>query len=88
MAPEAAAALESSSAAAADALHGILVQVAMARGEDTTSFVKKALKNPSVMQVISSRASASVSFAGTPDPMHYHVMYLPETDTIESKQSI
>ena len=52
MAPEAAAALESSSAAAADALHGILVQVAMARGEDTTTFVKKALKDPSVMQVL------------------------------------
>lgn len=52
MAPEAAAALESSSAAAADALHGILVQVAVARGEDTTSFVKKALKDPSVMQVL------------------------------------
>lgn len=51
IAPEAAAALESSSAAAADALHGILVQVAMARGEDTTSFVKTALKDPSVMQV-------------------------------------
>lgn len=52
IAPEAAAALESSSAAAADALHGILVQVAASRGEDTTSFVQKALKDPSIMQVL------------------------------------
>jgi hypothetical protein len=48
---EAAAALETSSAAAADALHGILVQVAASRGEDTATFVQRALKDPAVMQV-------------------------------------
>lgn len=52
IAPEAAAALESSSAAAADALHSILVQVAMTRSEDTTTFVQKALKDPAIMQVL------------------------------------
>jgi hypothetical protein len=52
MAPDAGSMLQPSSAAAVDALHSILVQVAMSKGEDTTTFVKLALTDPSVMQVL------------------------------------
>lgn len=40
-----------SATVAADMLHGILVQAAKAKGEDTSAYVQKAIKNPTIMQV-------------------------------------
>lgn len=38
---------------AADMLHSILVQAAKASGEDSSSYVAKAIQNPEIMQVCS-----------------------------------
>lgn len=40
-----------SSTMAADMLHGILVEAAKAKGEDTSTYVQKAIQNPAIMQV-------------------------------------